>query len=533
MRLSKSDNRKEEEEKKPYCAPFNEKTHVDVLLLSVSLSLSPSLHSVVSPIIVSFFFFPNSSVFEVSKISFRQMSSEGPQRTALLCKPSSQDAHHIIVQELQTSGLVIEQRLLNLTPEQAVGLVMQYPSVKARLASHTTPSRSSHALLTCSTAPAPASAELEEASDKETEWPEFIKAARRHRWSHTALSPPDHRLLANIQLLAPGNHNHPATASTPAAGVPASQQSVKSANARPRSRGTDMLNSQPLSGNSSRSTPARGSPIGTFAYRRPQLCFPTPNVASPRLALDTVLDHPALEDPLVRRHVEHLIQDGTDLVLLVCGVDAVERLRQLAGPESVEEARRMAPGSWTARFGRDDVRNAVYAPRTLADAQAVTRALFQLSFNEWTRRATRQKQPALQQPSQDHLAEVNPPTSSSPPPQQQQPLTFAAILPALRSEIGASQRLSYYTGASNSPAGPAPAMPVLHDAAQTSVCSSSGIGQGETSAEANAAQATQATTTSTLAHSATARLPSAASYPERRERLDEFDNLLRQHAVGC
>ncbi|KPA76056.1 unspecified product [Leptomonas pyrrhocoris] len=460
------------------------------------------------------------------------MITEEGQQTVLLCKPSCQHAHNIIVQELQAGGLVVDRRLFNISPEQVIAVVLQYPAVKGRVTEHLSAKPSTAASAVGATGAV--TAVTEESSDKAADLTDTIEVAQRHRLRRY-LAPrqaelPDRRLLSRIQELAQGNRAHPAAApaaaatanaagGSTAAFLPAqkrlssSQHSGSSAEDRRRSARSAAEPLQHLGNN--RSGASHNARATTLAYQRSQLSFTAVDTTLAGLALDTVLDHPALEFHLVRQHVEHLIQDGTVLVLLVRGVDAVERLSQLCGPDNVEEARRVAPNSWTARFGRDEVRNAVYAPRTLADAQPVFNVLFGFSPNARTGLAgsgmkQQQQQQHIVSNSTFALSDV-----AAPP-----PLTFAALLPALRSQVDAQRRLSYYTGVPNVGT---PPMSATSDAAQVSMTSSMGTRQGDVSS----------TSTSAAHPTAMTRLSWATPYPERRERLDELDDLLQQRTVGC
>jgi nucleoside diphosphate kinase len=459
------------------------------------------------------------------------MNAEDQQRTVLLCKPSSQNVHHIIVKELQSSGLFIERRLLNVTPEQALALVLRYPSLHGRVTTDHSAGKTNPL----------SAADVDGAVEKAAELPEYIKLAQRQRQRQQRgarqqrTGQPDHRLLASIQQLAQENWTHPATAAATAVTGAAAAQRRLSTSRRSngvydewqRGCGVDTLPSQRLYStfsSSTRNTVPRNTHPLPLAYRHAQPSFPTADAASRGLALDTVLDHPALEDEVVRQHVEHLIHDGTNLALLVRGPDAVERVAQLCGPESIDEARRTAPQSWTARFGVDAVRNAVYAPATLTDAQLAANMLFQLRHANRHMRSMKLQQ--QQQSSHTSLPEG--PTETG----GQHPITFAAILPALRAQVDAQHRLSYFTGVPS--AITAPPTLAMGDAAQLSTTSPVGAAQGEASLEVMVQATTTATTTGVIpSHASAVHCVPATPYPERRERLDELDNLLRQRTVGC
>ncbi|KPI86953.1 hypothetical protein ABL78_3999 [Leptomonas seymouri] len=458
------------------------------------------------------------------------MITEEDQQTVLLCKPSCQHAHHIIIQELQDSGLTVDRRLFNITPEQAIDVVLQYPTVKVRVADRLSAKPNTAGSADVTSAGGVVAADTEEYADRATEMPEFIKATRRHcerhRVSQLRTTEPDHRLLSQVLQLTQRNRTHPAANNATGGGggggggaamqkrLSISQHSGDSTEGLPGPYGPTFSPSNRLCNHHSVSS--RSTRATTLAYQCSQLSFPAADGASPVLALSTTLDHPALEVHLVRQHVNHLTQDGTTLVLLVRGVDAVKRVAQLCGPESMEEAHRLAPHSWIARFGLDEVHDAVFAPRTVADAQSVISTLFpSMSDGQTGKAAANMKQPV-------HASAVaNPPSASGevePPPR----LTFTAIMPALRSQVDPQRCLSYYTGVTSVSTAPAPA---ACNATQVSTLSAAGAGQGEAPEDANVALAAQT--------AAAARASLATSYPKRRERLDELDRLLRQRAIGC
>lgn len=499
------------------------------------------------------------------------MAAEESQRALLLCKPSSQAVHHVIAQEVQHAGLTVVDRLFHISPEQAMSLVLQYPAVKSRVAEHTAvkPHNTNTGANTATTC------NDEEGSEKTADLPAFILAAQRHRQrlrrppasptSNAASSlirhtqPPDHRLLTSIQQLAQGSNIHASIANTTTpASVPAalprrlstsrpaaaaasaaeqqrvherSAQSIPLSHTTAANSGGNNNTANGRAGSASRLGAARGGKTAALAYRHSQMSFPSADADAPVTALDTLLDHPALSDSCVRHHVEHLVQDGTVLVLLVRGVDAADKLTALCGPESVAEARRTAPESWTARFGQDDVHNAVYTPHTAADAQAALSSLFPVSSSGSSDRAWRAGG-AAKTHTNAHTAPAALPTlpvvdnggggATLPT------LTFAAVLPALRAQVGATQRLSYYTGTAgvNSPSTRS-----ALDASHVPTPLSASVGRGEAYGDGGSAPVPP-TPTAAMTHSVTAQCSLAAPFPERRERLDELTHLLSRRVVG-
>lgn len=81
-------------------------------------------------------------------------------------------------------------------------------------------------------------------------------------------------------------------------------------------------------------------------------------------------------EELLETHIRHLAHGGTCLVVLLTAPNAVERLKELVGPENPEEARRLKPGSLRARLGTDTVRNGVHAATSLSEASTITGIVF-------------------------------------------------------------------------------------------------------------------------------------------------------------
>nr|CAJ2467929.1 unnamed protein product [Leishmania braziliensis] len=134
-------------------------------------------------------------------------------------------------------------------------------------------------------------------------------------------------------------------------------------------------------------------------------------------------------DPQVRQKVTSLLQGGTVLVLLLRAVNAVERLVRLTGPEDPLEAQRVAPESWSARYGIDEARMGVYTPGSLADARVAVQAVF---GEVYAHPAAHTKSPlSLPNRLAHRAAATSPAVADSPA----APLSFAQILPTLRAGV--------------------------------------------------------------------------------------------------
>eukprot|EP00796_Vickermania_ingenoplastis_P009555 gene9555-6711_t len=94
----------------------------------------------------------------------------------------------------------------------------------------------------------------------------------------------------------------------------------------------------------------------------------------------TVLNNRLFEsmtyEEFLQAHVDHLSHRGTCLAVLLSAPNAVERLKEMVGPENPVDARRIKPSSLHARLGTDLIRNGVYAAATLSEANALIAVVF-------------------------------------------------------------------------------------------------------------------------------------------------------------
>ncbi|KAG5510338.1 hypothetical protein JKF63_07667 [Porcisia hertigi] len=372
--------------------------------------------------------------------------------------PECSAAHASIVRELRDDGVDIVERRFTLTLDQALVIVQQYACLQRR----------------------PVEPRLSASSSGEGEAVTMpllssVKSDPRYcRWrqpqplqTQVSSQAESGQLLANIMRLAQGHRapQPPNPSTPPALGKRARQDRGETPSlshfAAPPLGGKEGDSSRVPSGPGSSSHSIGPATVGvattsihitravtsSIHHCRPVALSPS-SVGLSQSCSPGEDDNMLTVDPWVRKQVESLLQGGTVLVLLLRAVNAVERLVRLAGPENPLEAQRVAPGSWSARYGVDEMRMGVYTPSSLADASVAVQAVFGNEYTYKTANKNNKLRPAVH-PSNGaagkSLATGDPPAA---------PLSFAQILPALRAGVPAVQRLSYYTGVQGGSTGP-------------------------------------------------------------------------------
>lgn len=75
------------------------------------------------------------------------------------------------------------------------------------------------------------------------------------------------------------------------------------------------------------------------------------------------------------QHIEN-ITDGSSIILVVSGPFACEKLKELAGPPTISDARELSPTSFRAKYGLDDIRAGVYVSYSSENANREIDALY-------------------------------------------------------------------------------------------------------------------------------------------------------------
>ncbi|KAK7194596.1 hypothetical protein NESM_000377900 [Novymonas esmeraldas] len=481
-----------------------------------------------------------------------------PQWTIAVCTPACHAAHAVIVRELRDDGVEIVDRRFTLTSDQALVLVQQYAHLRRRASEH---NRSSALAAEAAEASTHMFLSATRSEGRQRRWVDAPSQPHLRRRHEHAPPPPEHtrsqgesgQLLANIMRLAQGHRAPPPSGAAPAEGAVGS---ARGAAPWPPSRlagayaargtgggdggggvggGGDSpsvgVSSEPTwsgrrtlhavgstTGHTTVGVTAAGSAAPPLYQRaRPGAPLPpsvtaniTPTANGFCIAGDD--DLMAIADPQVRQHVEFLVHGGTTLVLLLRAGNAVDRLLRLAGPEDPREARRIAPSSWSARYGVDEAQMAVYTPATVADARAAVHAVFGDDLPNRTAHTSRARPPS----------EERAVTAA--------PLSFPFILPLLRAGVPATQRMSYYTGVPAAVTAAAAAATAsvtvvapLADELDGQTLSQRG---GALDADGHMLSAATADPDSAMYWS------TGPQYPQRQVRLDELDNLLRSRAVN-
>ncbi|KAG5485028.1 hypothetical protein LSCM1_07108 [Leishmania martiniquensis] len=383
-----------------------------------------------------------------------------PQWTLLVCMPRCQAAHPVIVRELLDHGVDIVARRFTLTPDQALVIVKQYTYLRRR-ATEPDPSTS------VAPAAAPVGAPAQPSSSSElrrTGWPEppFQQAPVRlpHLKSQQqAKSQAESgQLLANIMRLAQGHRTQQKTGPSPVTICGKGVDCARGAVAPPSFSAALFLHENKEGGSGENSEPTlsspRAAPHSACAAReatpvpyqsgRPHALSSPSATASPKRCTSGADGHTFASDPQALQQVESLLHGGTVLVLLLRAVKAVELLVRLAGPEDPHEAQRVAPGSWSARYGASEAQMGVYTPSSRTDARAAVQAVF---GEQCAPRTDHSKSQVHLQERLAHGLGGAFPVIAAPP---AAPLSFAQILLALRAGLPTEQRISYYTGVHDS-----------------------------------------------------------------------------------
>ncbi|KAG5484244.1 hypothetical protein CUR178_07400 [Leishmania enriettii] len=459
--------------------------------------------------------------------------SEGPepQWTLLVCMPTCQAAHAVIVRELRDDGVDIVAHRFVLTPDQALTIVKQYAHLRRR-ATEPHPCMSTAA----GAAAVGQSSQLSVPSELQNpKWPETRSQQPPRRRQHPELQPQGKspaesgQLLASIMRVVQGHRTQQKAGVSPVpvcgkgSGCACGVVPSSSLSANPVSRGKKKCGSggSSLPALSSRGISRSTASVainGTYAagtasrstYESSRLdVVSSPSVAaSPKLCTPGMDDHMFPSDPQVLQQVVSLLQGGTVLVLLLRAVNAVERLVRLSGPEDPLEARRVAPESWSARYGDTEARMGVYTPSSLANARVAVDAVFGEDCVD--KIGCSNPRLPLQEPlaygvGGASLAIADPPAA---------PLRFAQILPTLRAAVPSERRISHYTGVQ----GPTVAAEGFDDAASTKRAATD---DGENAVFA-----------SKMGPDPSVYQSSAPQYQQRQERLGEIEDPLGSRIVG-